>query len=307
MPENLSHIRNKKVRSRVFQETKAKEKVDKSKERRRLKRLAESDPENAPAKKIPKTLDSKREEEITTVQPGDEEVAADLARDEYSTPTAETPKIMITTSEKPCRFLFEFVGELLKLFPNSFYYKRGTFRIKDIVEYAKEMGFTDLMVVTEYNKRPYQLLLSHLPKGPTATLRIRSTVLTRQIRGHGAATDHLPELILNRFTTRVGLRFGRMVQGLFPPKAQFSGRRVVTFHNQRDFLFVRHHRYIFEEDSQGVKEHGVAAKVRLQELGPRLTLKLVSIQEGTFDTESGEYEYVRKKKDVGSSRTKFSL
>jgi rRNA maturation protein Rpf1 len=28
---------------------------------------------------------------------------------------------------------------------------------------------------------------------------------------------------------------------------------VVTFHNQRDFLFVRHHRYVFDQKEKGVK------------------------------------------------------
>jgi ribosome production factor 1 len=35
-----------------------------------------------------------------------------------------------------------------------------------------------------------------------------------------------------------------MVAALFPLDPQFRGRRVVTVHNQRDFMFVRHHRCI---------------------------------------------------------------
>lgn len=34
-----------------------------------------------------------------------------------------------------------------------------------------------------------------------------------------------------------------MIQALFPQDPEFKGRRVVTFHNQRDFIFFRHHRY----------------------------------------------------------------
>ena len=37
-----------------------------------------------------------------------------------------------------------------------------------------------------------------------------------------------------------------------------------------------------------------AEKVGLQELGPRLTLKLRSLQEGTFDSKHGEYIWVHK-------------
>lgn len=43
--------------------------------------------------------------------------------------------------------------------------------------------------------------------------------------------------------------------------------QVVTFHNQRDFIFFRHHRYIFEEKQvkeKGKKEKETAVKARLQ-------------------------------------------
>lgn len=63
---------------------------------------------------------------------------------------------------------------------------------------------------------------------------------------------------------------------------EFVGRRVVTFHNQRDFIFFRHHRYIFEDGK----------KTRLQEIGPRLTLKLLWMHAGLFNTKEGLYEFV---------------
>ena len=80
---------------------------------------------------------------------------------------------------------------------------------------------------------------------------------------------------------------------------QFEGRQVVTFHNQRDFIFVRHHRYIYKKENDKVR-------ARLQELGPRFTLKLKWLQEGTFDSESGEYEWVHKR-GLLTNRKKFNL
>jgi hypothetical protein len=103
-----------------------------------------------------------------------------------------------------------------------------------------------------------------------------------------------------------------MLASLLPQTPQFRGRRVVTMHNQRDFIFFRHHRYVFEQGAhvrpahgghlagaeappaaaaagrKGRKEgrkkqaaDGAAARqadgpvgARLQELGPRFTLKL---------------------------------
>lgn len=75
-----------------------------------------------------------------------------------------------------------------------------------------------------------------------------------------------------------------MLGSLFPQDPEFEGRRVATFHNQRDFIFFRHHRYIFDGSE----------KVRIQELGPRFTLKLQWLQHGTFDPKNGEFEFKLK-------------
>jgi ribosome production factor 1 len=64
----------------------------------------------------------------------------------------------------------------------------------------------------------------------------------KQFKDTGESTDHYPELILNNFKTRVGKTVARMFNCLFPQKADYVGRRVVTFHNQRDYIFLRHHR-----------------------------------------------------------------
>ncbi|CAN0088341.1 unnamed protein product, partial [Ectocarpus fasciculatus] len=69
--------------------------------------------------------------------------------------------------------------------------------------------------------------------------------------------------------------------------------------------FVRFHRYIFAEG----KGEGDTKKTRarLQELGPRFTLKMRWLQEGTFDTQFGEYEWIHKRKEMDSTRRTFHL
>lgn len=57
---------------------------------------------------------------------------------------------------------------------------------------------------------------------------------------------------------------------LFPALPQFRGRQVVTLHNQRDFLFFRRHRYAFASPTEA----------KLQEIGPRFTLKLRWMRKG---------------------------
>ena len=139
-----------------------------------------------------------------------------------------------------------------------------------------------------------------------------------------------------------------MFAALFPHDPQFRGRRVVTFHNQRDFIFFRHHRWVCSQlyvpyigTSIYFSAHGAlsftsdllfhitvdysctgsswrctvyclfywhtdllfatsryifknAKRVGLQEVGPRFTLKLRSLQKGTFDSKFGEYIWIHK-------------
>merc|ERR1719189_3038826 len=82
-----------------------------------------------------------------------------------------------------------------------------------------------------------------------------------------------------------------MLAALFHYEPQFTGQRVATFHNQRDYIFFRHHKYNFKSTE----------KVRLQEMGPRFTLKLRSYQKGTFDSKFGDYEGIisNKRHDMG--------
>lgn len=121
-----------------------------------------------------------------------------------------------------------------------------------------------------------------LPEGPTAIFQLTSIRLGKQIHNHGRSTSHTPELVLNNFITKLGHRVGRLFVSLFPHVPQFTGRQVVTFHNQRDFIFVRRHRYMFDAEGR---------RVSMQELGPQFTLKLKKILKATHDLQKAEVEY----------------
>ena len=83
-----------------------------------------------------------------------------------------------------------------------------------------------------------------------------------------------------------------------PQNPEFRGRQVATFHNQRDFLFFRRHRYVFSEDGK---------RATLQELGPRFTLKMKWLLAGNFDTKFGEYEWIHKRHEMDTTRRRFHL
>jgi len=316
----ISRIRNKCKRTQMYQESKHVAKKEAAKARRKRQKEHELLGEDAPPKQVPRTLDNTREKDDTMVE-GDEEVEEDEKMDEFSQYfNGAPPKIMITSNfaKRPSVHCHTFIQDLMAVFPNSAYFKRSTHEMKKIVPQAADRGFTDIMVITEKQKTPNALTLIHLPDGPTATFKLKSIVLAKDVFNHARPTDHEPELILNNFGTRLGHRIGRFFTSLLPQIPKFEGRRVVTFHNQRDFIFFRHHRYIFENigEVQGETIKGKSdpktgkpigkRRVRLQEIGPRFCLKLKSLQLGTFDTKFGEYEWVHRLK-MDTSRRRYFL
>jgi ribosome production factor 1 len=298
-------IKNKIKRTAVFQKLKKAGVVKQRKARNVRQKETEELGASAPPRPPPKTLDNTREADDTVVQPGDAEVAAEDSFDEFAGHFSgdAPPRTVVTTGQYPSRKLLDFMEEVVGLLPNCEYRQRGAIPIKQIVEAATKRGFTMLLVFTEKAKKCRGLWLIKLPDGPTARFKVSNLVMPKRIANHGRATQHRPELILNNFSTRMGHRVGRMLGCLVPHDPQFKGRQVVTLHNQRDFIFFRHHRYIFEEKAEGKKKR-VAA--RLQELGPRFTLRLKSLQMSTFDTQHGEYEW-KHKPELDTSRRRFHL
>lgn len=258
-------------------------------------------------KPIPSTQEMKRlpDASIAKTQEEYEEITQEEECDEFDAffkDESALPKVLITTgldgvniNKPPSRALKLFVHELVKMIPNASYFKRKpTHTIDDLCQFGKSREFTDLLVVGHWKNKPYSLIHVHLPIGPTAWYRISGVTqhakmdqrAVAKVKGQEIDT-YPPELILNNFATRLGLRMARMVSTLFPKKPNFVGRRVVTFHNQRDFIFFRHHRYEFSEQGKAVA---------LQEIGPRFTLRLVKLQLGTFDAKFGEYEWYHRVK-----------
>lgn len=301
MVKNPSGIKNKMKRAEVY----AKYKTQKSKLKKKLRedrvKEVEALGEKAPPKQIPKTIENMRKADETMVRADDVEVLGDEKDDEFAAyySNEKKPKLMISTRPKCSRKLYPFIGDLMQMIPNAFYYPRKHFSMEEMVKQAMDKGFTHLVILAEKQKACNGLLVTHLPTGPTAFFRLSSFQAGATIPGHGRPTSHIPELILNNFVTRLGRRTGRFLGSLFPHQPQFEGRQVVTFHNQRDFIFVRHHRYIYRKEND-------KTRARLQELGPRFTLKLNWLQEGVFDDKFGEYEWLRRK-TMDVEKLKFNL
>lgn len=293
---SFSHIKNKHKRSQMVALMKKERKKQKS-GTRRAKREAEARGEEVDRPE-PRTIEKMREADETIVPPEDSEVEEDEAMDEFEKYFQDgvTPKILLTTQKKPSARLFDLLKELIHVMPNTFYYPRKQFAFKKVCKEAAEKGFTDVVLFHEKAKVVQGMYISHLPEGPTSYWRFTRMKLGAEMKGGATCNaEHHPELILNNFQTRLGRRIGRQLAALFPQRPDFVGRRTVTFHNQRDFVFFRHYRYEFKANGE---------KCRLQEIGPRFTLKLRYLQHGTFDSKGGEYEYIWRP-DSQVSRKKF--
>jgi ribosome production factor 1 len=207
---------------------------------------------------------------------------------------APTPKILVTTSLNST--LHNEANLLCTLFPNSNYIPRSAHRyshkysLREISRFAANREYTAIVMLREDQKKPYGLTIVHLPSGPTFTFSISNWMEGRKLPGHGNPTNHYPELLLNNFKTPLGLLTAKLFFTLFPPRPEFQGRQVVTLHNQRDYIFVRRHRYVFRDkreteknilDAEGKEMKGVEGiRTGLQELGPRFTLKLRRVDKG---------------------------
>ncbi|KAL9070310.1 MAG: hypothetical protein Q9161_005003 [Pseudevernia consocians] len=236
----------------------------------------------------------------------------------FTTDAPPVPKVLITTSLNST--LHREADHLTSLFPHSVYIPRSShryshkFSVREICSFATNRKYTAVIVLKEDQKRPTGLTVVHLPHGPTFHFSISNWVEGKRLPGHGNATDHTPELILNGFSTPLGLLVAHLMRTLFPAQPELQGRQVVTLHNQRDYIFVRRHRYIFRDKRKTEKsvvgadgkEVKGAEEIRagLQELGPRFTLKLRRVDKGVQRASGQEWEW---QGGMEKQRTKFQL
>lgn len=289
--EALKNIKNKQKRLKLFADLKQEKIKARHKLRNERAKEERSNPElkeERLAANIPETIESKRvfDETITQEVEGEDEF------DQYFSSSQE-PKILLTTNANAKKPAYEFADLLMDFLPNVTFVKRKReFSMQDMAKFCKNREYTDLVVINEDKKVVTGITFIHLPEGPTFYFSITSLTEGKKIAGHGRATDHIPELILNNFNTRLGKTVGRLFQSLFPHKPEFQGRQVITLHNQRDYIFFRRHRYIFRNEE----------KVGLQELGPQFTLKLRRLQKGIKDDVEWEH-----RPDMERDKRKFYL
>ena len=299
-----SQIKNKIKRNEIVRD----QKQDKRKLKDKLRKISKKSGEE---RKEPITIEMKRIIQNDLILNDDLDLNDDEICDEFSSFIAgqNPPKILLTTNERPSVKTFEILQDLKNMIPNCFFYPRKKFTLIEVAKQARDRNFTHVLTVNERLKQPYSLNFtvlgdSHQTAGPTIVYRLRKFVASYDIHHKGNPSGYQPELIFKNFNTALGRRVSRGFASLFNPNPEFRGRTVVTFHNQRDFVFVRNHRYVFkkgeaeseDEDADDQKFKNLKKEdkleVHLQEIGPRFVLQLNKVYSGCFDEVYCQNEFV---------------
>lgn len=169
------------------------------------------------------------------------------------------PKILVTTSINSS--LHKEADTLTSFFPNSTYIRRTAhahahkYSVREIAQFAAARDYTAVVVLmqAQHEKKPDGLDIVHLPHGPHFHFSVTNWVEGKKLPRHANDTGHYPELILNNFKTPLGILTAHLFKGLFPAAPELEGRQVLTLHNQRDYIFVRRHRYVFRDKRETEK------------------------------------------------------
>lgn len=108
----------------------------------------------------------------------------------------------------------------------------------------------------------------------TSTYSIVSYTLSRRMNG-AVDSGHMPEISITNFDdSENDKRITKDIEDVFSTEEpDFEGRQVVSFTKKRGFIICRKHRYIIRLPEDTTREE----TVRLDEIGPRLSLKLQAV------------------------------
>lgn len=203
--------------------------------------------------------------------------------DEYRWAGCEDPKILITTSHNPSATLKQFVKEMRLIFPNAQRVNRGNCDMKQLVHSCRANEATDLILIHENRGVPTNLVICHLPYGPTAYFNISAVVARHEIPDACPVSEQKPHLIFHNFKSKLGDRAMSILKYLFPVPKEDS-KRVITFANHDDYISFRHHTFRY-----------IDKNLELTEVGPRFQLRLYHIKLGTVDEErAADTEWVHR-------------
>ncbi|KAI4840045.1 U3 small nucleolar ribonucleoprotein IMP4 [Plasmodium brasilianum] len=176
--------------------------------------------------------------------------------DEYFFCGIENPRVLITTSRNPSAQLESFAKEFKLLIPNSEKVNRGSYYVKDLINFARKNNITDVIILHEYKGKPRNLIICHLPFGPTLFCTIKDCKMRHefidQINNMSSCNPHL---IFHNFNSDLGKRIMNIFKYLFPPvKIRVNKKKLVRNKNCEYIANGIHTKIIKQTDENGKEE-----------------------------------------------------
>lgn len=198
---------------------------------------------------------------------------------EYAMMGVEDPLVAVTTSRDPAGPIKTFAREISQIIPNAQRINRGQMDLKGLADLCRQHDMTDLVIVHGTHGDPDCIVVSHLPYGPTAYLSLKNVVMRRDVPDAPPLSAAFPHLVFEDMTSKLGKRITDILKALFPvPKPE--SHRIISFVNRNDWISFRQHTF--------TKTKG---QIQLQEVGPRMEMKLFKIVRGSIDNAAPEVEF----------------
>jgi rRNA maturation protein Rpf1 len=174
----------------------------------------------------------------------------------------------ITTSIKPSKKTLYLIQDILEIIPNSIFFKRKNVKFKEIFIFFKKRGIKNFLIFVEKKKILFELWQINTENNLFFQFKIDRAILKKNLKIRGLKTNHIPELMFQNFSGNIGKILAFFFLNLFQNSPNFSGRQILFFYLIKKQIFIRYYRYLFSSSGKDV---------RLQELGPRITLEIIRI------------------------------
>ncbi|CRG93412.1 U3 small nucleolar ribonucleoprotein protein, putative [Plasmodium gallinaceum] len=186
--------------------------------------------------------------------------------DEYFFCGIENPRVLITTSRNPSSQLENFAKEIKLLIPNSEKINRGSYFIKDIINFARKNNITDVIIIHEYKGIPRNLIICHLPFGPTLFCTIKDCKMRHEFSDQiNNISMCNPHLIFHNFNSDLGKRIMNIFKYLFPPVKIRTNKRKFSKNNKQISIVNDKQNKIKEESEKEDDENELEISIKNSE------------------------------------------
>lgn len=155
-------------------------------------------------------------------------------------------RVFISIPQNPSKDTMTLSKELLDIIPNS------------CMEESE--GPSEVRIKIVEDVRPQWIVLRN------STMQLVLKIVGYKSREHlriadPISRDHFPQLVVNNFTTEIGMKVVEFLMGMFP--LDRHSRQVANFSVQNDFMYFRLYKYCFGEKGP-----------IMENVGPHLSLRL---------------------------------